>query len=338
MIARYITCTRFGNPKDVLQVQYKEVVRPEPGELLVQMLTSPINPSDLIPVSGAYAHRIALPMIPGYEGVGIVTEVGKNVSSTWLGQRVLALRGEGTWQEFVRVPAELAIPVPETIHNDTASQLYINPVTAWLISKQYLASDDIVLINACGSSIGRIFTQLSKVIGFQVIAVTRNQLQTEDLLLLGASHVINTSTTSLQEAVMEITQGRGVKVGIDSIGGSAAEELAQCVQIGGTVLSIGLLSGKPVDWTRIARQTGVKPALYWLRHWVARVSAQEWHEPFRHIVELIQNSQLQLDPPRLRFELSNIREAVIAATANGKSGKTSLTFQNYFPNDSSFPG
>ncbi|WP_282935267.1 zinc-dependent alcohol dehydrogenase family protein [Paenibacillus sp. RC67] len=333
MLARYINCTRFGNPVDVLQVQYKEVERPGPGELLVQMAARPINPSDLIPISGAYAHRIALPMVPGYEGVGIVTEVGPNVSSSILGKRVLALRGEGTWQEYVRVPAELAVCVPEAIPNDTASQLYINPITAWLVCKQFLAAErgDYVLINACGSSIGRIFTQLSKVFGYQVIAVTRNHLHTEELLLLGAAHVINTSETHLHKAVMEITKGRGASVGIDSIGGSAAEVLAQCICIGGTVVSIGLLSGIPVNWTHVAKQTGVNPVMYWLRHWVERASVQEWHEPFLNIMELIQQGQLHLDSPGSRFDLSGVLEAVSAATAYGKSGKTLLTSSNYFP-------
>src|SRR5690606_6258824 len=94
-------------------------------EVLVRMLTRPINPSDLIPISGAYAHRISLPTIPGYEGVGIVEKVGPFVSKSLIGQRVLPLRGEGTWQEFVKTSVQFAVPIPDSIDDVTAAQLYI---------------------------------------------------------------------------------------------------------------------------------------------------------------------------------------------------------------------
>lgn len=334
MTARYIHCSQFGNPADVLEVRTKEVPRPGPGELLVQMIACPINPSDLIPISGAYAHRIALPMVPGYEGVGIVREVGPHVSSVWLGQRVLALRGEGTWQDYIRIPAELAITVPKAISNGIAAQLYINPITAWLINKQFLTGvqDEVVLINACGSSIGRIFTQISRITGFQVIAVTRSHRHTEQLLHHGAAHVINVSETNLYEAVMAITQGRGAAAGIDSIGGSAAVELAQCVRSGGKVISIGLLSGQPVNWISVAKQTGVTPIMYWLRHWVERASVQEWHEVFNEVIPMIQCGKLQLDKPGSSFDLNEIHMAIAASSASDRAGKTLLTCGEYFPN------
>ena len=324
MNAYYLSCSRFGHPSEVLQLHNKPLEQPGPGELLVRMISSPINPSDLIPIQGAYAHRIALPMIPGYEGVGKVVEAGRNVSASMLGLRVLSLRGEGTWHDYVRVPAELAVPVPDTISDDTASQLYINPVTAWLLCQQYLADaeGDFVLINAAGSSIGRIFAQLSQVFGFRIIAAVRNDLHTEALLLKGAEYVINTSATSLHEAVMDITKGRGAGFGIDSLGGTAAEELASCISFGGIVVSVGLLSGIPVDWVRLARTTGIRPAMYWLRHWVEKAEVQEWHEPFVSIMELVHKGLLQLDAPGARFAISDYQQAIAAATAPGQSGKT----------------
>lgn len=100
---------------------------------IFSMLARPINPSDLIPIRGSYAHRISLPNIPGYEGVGIVEEVGPLVSKNLIGKRVLPLLGEGTWQEFVKTSAEYAVCIPDTIDDFTAAQLYINPVTAWVV-------------------------------------------------------------------------------------------------------------------------------------------------------------------------------------------------------------
>ncbi|PEK03108.1 hypothetical protein CN690_08830 [Bacillus wiedmannii] len=99
---KYIQFHEFGNPKEVLQVEYKNIEPLKNDELLVRMLVRPINPSDLIPITGAYAHRIPLPNIPGYEGIGIVEDVGAGVTRDLIGKRVLPLRGEGTWQETFR--------------------------------------------------------------------------------------------------------------------------------------------------------------------------------------------------------------------------------------------
>lgn len=96
MEAKCVKFYEFGNPQKVLKVENKFIQSPSEGEVLVRMTTRPINPSDLLPIRGAYSHRIPLPSIPYYEGVGIVEEVGPSVSKELIGKRVLPLRGEGT--------------------------------------------------------------------------------------------------------------------------------------------------------------------------------------------------------------------------------------------------
>jgi len=238
--AKYIEFNEFGSPKDVLKVKYKRIQPPKESEVLVRMLARTINPSDLIPIRGAYSHRISLPNIPGYEGVGTVVDVGPSVSKDYIGKRVLPLRGEGTWQEFVKSPSEFAVPIPDSIDDFTAAQMYINPITAWVVCTEVLKLklDDVLLVNACGFSIGRIFAQLSKIIGFRLIAVTRNNKYTDDLLHLGASYVINTSSVTLNETVMELTNGVGADAAIDSVGGSDGNELAFSVRPNGNILTI----------------------------------------------------------------------------------------------------
>ncbi|SES44603.1 Alcohol dehydrogenase GroES-like domain-containing protein [Psychrobacillus sp. OK032] len=85
--AKCIKFYGFGSPKDVLKVEDKSIEPPKDNEVLVRMLARPINPSDLLPIRGAYSHRISLPNIPGYEGVGIVEDVGSLVSSFLIGKR-----------------------------------------------------------------------------------------------------------------------------------------------------------------------------------------------------------------------------------------------------------
>ncbi|MBO0998126.1 zinc-dependent alcohol dehydrogenase family protein [Bacillus sp. SD075] len=320
MEAKCVKFYEFGNPQKVLKVENKLIQKPFEGEVLVRMTERPINPSDLLPIRGAYSHRIPLPSIPGYEGVGIVEEVGPSVSKELIGKRVLPLRGEGTWQEYVKTSAELSIVIPDSIEDHIAAQLYINPVTAWLICTEVLAlgPDDVLLVNACGSSIGRIFTQLSEILGFKLIAVTRNNKYTEELLKLGASHVIDTSRSSLHETVMEWTNGRGAKAAIDSVGGIDGSELAFCVLPNGTLLTIGLLSGQSVNWAKISQSTKVNVEMFHLRRWNQQASVQTWHETFNLLMGFINDKRLKFMMPDSYYSLQDVQEAIIVTSNRGK--------------------
>lgn len=327
MYAKCITFNEFGNPQDVLKVEDKRIYPPKAHEVLVRMLARPINPSDLIPIKGSYAHRISLPTIPGYEGIGIVEEVGSSVSQNLIGKRVLPLRGEGTWQEFVKTSAQFTVPVPDAIDDFTASQLYINPITAWVICTEVLAlkPDDVLLVNACGSAIGHIFAQLSNVLGFRLIAVTRNHSYTKELRRLGASFVINTSEYPLRETVMELTNGRGGGAAIDSIGGTDGTALAFCVRPGGRFLTIGLLSGIQVKWAEIVNKAKVDAKLFHLRHWNNKTSPEIWQETFQHVMTLINDKQLTLMTPSAQFDLLNVKEAIRMVESKNNKGKVFFT-------------
>jgi NADPH:quinone reductase-like Zn-dependent oxidoreductase len=326
--SKYINFYEFGSPKDVLKIEYKTIEPPKDNEVLVRMLARPINPSDLIPIRGAYSHRISLPNIPGYEGVGIVEDVGPLVSKNLIGKRVLPLRGEGTWQEFVKTTAEFAVPIPDSIDDFTASQMYINPVTAWVVCTEVLKlrPNDVLLVNACGSSIGHIFAQLSKILGFQLIAVTRNNKYIEELLHLGASNVIDTSKNGLNETVMKLTSGMGADAAIDSVGGSDGNELAFSVRPNGHFLTIGLLSGVQVNWADIVNQAKVNANMFHLRNWNKNVSSKKWQETFNHLIRLIDNKELRLMMVDSKYDLSDFKKAIDAVEFSNKTkGKVFLT-------------
>ncbi|WML44410.1 zinc-dependent alcohol dehydrogenase family protein [Neobacillus sp. PS3-40] len=328
MDAKCIKFYEFGAPKDVLKVEYKPIEPPRDNEVLVRMLARPINPSDLIPIRGSYSHRISLPNIPGYEGVGIVEDVGSLVSHNLIGKRVLPLRGEGTWQEFVKTSAEFAVSIPDSIDDFTAAQMYINPITAWVICRDVLKirPNDVLLINACGSAIGHIFAQLSKALGFRMIAVTRNNKYTEDLLQLGASYVIDTTKVPLYETVMELTNGVGAAAAIDSIGGSSGNDLAFCVHPNGNFLTIGLLSGVQVNWAEIVDNAKVNANIFHLRNWNNNVSAEKWQETFNQLIKLINNKELRLMKVDSQYDLLNVKKAIdVVEFSKTTKGKVFLT-------------
>ncbi|KAB2334422.1 zinc-dependent alcohol dehydrogenase family protein [Cytobacillus depressus] len=328
MDAKCIKFYEFGSPKDVLRVESKNIEPPKDNEVLVRMLARPINPSDLIPIRGSYSHRISLPNIPGYEGVGIVEDVGPLVSHHFIGKRVLPLRGEGTWQEFVKTSSEFAVPIPNSIDDFTAAQMYINPITAWVVCTEVLKlkPNDVLLVNACGSSIGHIFAQLSKVLGFRLIAVTRNNKYTEELLHLGAFYVVDTSKSSLNKVVMELTNGMGADAAIDSVGGPSGDDLAFCVHPNGNFLTIGLLSGLQVNWAEIIKKAKVNANMFHLRNWNKNVSADKWQETFNHLINLISDKKLRLMTVDSQYDLLNVKRAIeVVESSKLTKGKVFLT-------------
>lgn len=327
-MAKCIKFYEFGNPKDVLKVENKNIQQPMDHEVLVRMLARPINPSDLIPIRGSYSHRISLPTIPGYEGVGIIEDVGPLVDASLIGHRVLPLRGEGTWQEYVKTSVDFAVPIPDAIDDFTAAQMYINPLTAWVTCTEVLRlkPNDVLLVNACGSAIGHIFAQLSKIVGFRLIAVTRNNKHTKELLHAGASYVINTSENPLYETIMALTNGIGADAAIDSVGGQSGTDLAFCVRLGGNFLTIGLLSGIQVNWREITEKAQVHANLFHLRNWNKKVSIDTWQMTFNHLITLIHDKRLRLMPMDAQYDLSNIKEAVHSVEVSEKNkGKIFLT-------------
>ena len=126
---------RFGEPGEVLQVAEVPEPEPGPGEVLVRMRLSPINPSDLLTVRGLYGRKPSLPGVPGYEGVGVVERSGGGLLG-WrvLGRRVAVLNGRGgNWAEKVVIPARQAVPLPDDLAEEQAAAFFVNPATALVL-------------------------------------------------------------------------------------------------------------------------------------------------------------------------------------------------------------
>lgn len=151
MYNKFLIFRSFGAPVEQLALESCRLPKLRAGYLRVAMALAPINPSDLIPITGAYAHRISLPGIAGHEGVGTVIETPAAHSSL-LGRRVLPLRGPGTWQSYVDCDPDLAIAVPDRISDDVAARAYINPLAASTMLERFPVSGKCILLSGAGSS------------------------------------------------------------------------------------------------------------------------------------------------------------------------------------------
>ncbi len=156
--------------------------------------------------------------------------------------------------------------------------------------------------------------------------MTRNSKHTEELLELGAHHVIDTSTAPLYETVMELTNGIGADAAIDSIGGPDGNALAFSLRPNGHFLTIGLLSGVQVNWAEIVTKAKVHANIFHLRHWNKEVSPYKWQETFRHLIRLVENKQLRFMTVHSTYDLADVKAAVdVVQSAEKTKGKVFLT-------------
>ncbi|WP_375318867.1 zinc-dependent alcohol dehydrogenase family protein [Candidatus Tisiphia endosymbiont of Oplodontha viridula] len=321
----------FGNPSEVLKIVRLEMPTPLDNELLVQMHACAINPSDLLTIRGRYPNRVEFPKIAGFEGVGTVRVAGDSNNNHLVGKRVLALKGKGTWQEYNIIPVQEAVLIPDEIDNRTAAQLYINPLTCWLmlVDKLKIDKSDILLINAGNSICGHIIAGFSKILGFDLISIVRSAENKVKLEQLGLKKVINSNEEDLSNAVLKFTNNRGVDYALDAIGGDAGATLLKAVNLGGKFLQYGLMSGQqlPASFFTDATEKNVQFEFYHLRDWVYSKPVDYRQEIFKQMIEHFVRADIKL-PIDTEYNIDQIAEAVTMAESEGRNGKILLNFVN----------
>jgi len=242
---------RFGEPEQVLTLEAGAKAALAAGCVRVKMHYAPVNASDLIPVTGAYRHRIALPQVAGYEGVGVVVEA-HGADAALVGKRVLALRGEGTWQSLVDCPADRAILVPDDIDSTLAARGYINPLAAQLMIEHFSPAGKHLLLTAAGTDCALLAGQWAQQAGaLSVTGIYRSPVHAARLEACGITPVQQSNAAAVRRYA-----ARAERV-YDATGGALAEAIREAMPASGLFISYGLLSGQPFRLRgRYRRSTG----------------------------------------------------------------------------------
>lgn len=217
---------RGPQPHDVITAVELKLPEPGAGQVRIKVLAAPINPSDVLTLTGEYGMLPPLPAIGGNEGVGRVEALGAEVGNLKVGQMVLLPVGCGTWVSHLNAPANKLIPLPEADPQQLA-MMTVNPPTASLMLSEFvdLKPGDWVIQNAANSGVGSYLIQLAKLRGFKTINVVRRESAVAGVEAEGGD-VVLVDGPDLAKRVRAATEGAGVRLGIDAVGGEATDHLA----------------------------------------------------------------------------------------------------------------
>ena len=298
-------------------------------QVLVEVLAAPINPSDVLTLTGEYGMLPPLPAIGGNEGVGKVVQLGNDSLPIALGQQVLLPVGIGTWATHIVTEGQTLVPLPNEADAKQLSMITVNPPTASLLLSEFvdLAPGDWVIQNAANSGVGSYLIQLAKLKGLKTVNVVRRQSAVEGILEIGGDVAI-VDGADLAKQVAEQTNGAEIKLAIDAVAGSATGRLAECLTHAGTVVNYGAMSGEPSSVTAkslVFNDITVKG--FWLAKWFRSATKQQQMALYGELTQLIASGKLYAKIDQT-FPVEQIKEAVKAASQGERNGKILIA-----PND-----
>jgi len=240
-----VLCKRFGSPESLV---IEDIPSPKlnNAHVVVRVKACGVNFPDTLIIQGKYQYQPDLPFTPGAEIAGVVKEVGPGVSGIEVGDRVFAFIRSGGFSEEVSVPADKIFHIPEKMDFKTASAFIMTYGTSYYALKHraQLESGETLLVLGAAGGVGLAAVELGKIMGARVIA----SASTDDKLMVckksGADELINYSTQDFRSVISKITNGKGVDVVCDPVGGEITEKALRCTSWNGRYMVMGFASGK----------------------------------------------------------------------------------------------
>jgi len=334
--AHRIVHYRFGEPGDVLRVEDSPPRAPlGPNEVRVRVTRSMIHPGDLQIIAARYSpSRDEIPQgrVPGSEGVGIVEEAALGaLDGTGIkeGTRV-AFLADSAWQSSLVLPACSLVIIPDDMADDVATQILVNTVTARHVLRTgerilgYRPSH--VVLTAAASAVGKLITVLALRDGLPLTRLVRSPESAARLAeLLPGDDIVATGTTGWQDAVRDAAGGN-IPLVIDGVGGPMIAESGWLLNVGGALISFGLLDGSPADLTMfLPKALTLRGAT--IGTWAADTAADEQAQDIAAAVDVARTATRVFEGSRV-FQLSDLGAAIDAVTAPTKTGNVLLAFQD----------
>lgn len=243
-----IQITQAGTP-DVLEYVDVPTPAPQKGEVLIKIESIGVNYGDVGIRKGFYPGMSEFPIIVGFECSGVIEAVGTDVNTVPTGQRVVAIVPGNAYAEYITVPADSVIPIPDDVDEDEAAAFPITYLTAYhlLHTMAHIEAGQTVLSYASAGGVGTALIQLARLAGANLIGLTSTAEKVRYVKEQGVDKVINYNTEDVLERVKEFTAGKGVDVVLNSVAGNTFERDFEALAPLGQIIAYGYAAGPPTD-------------------------------------------------------------------------------------------
>lgn len=213
-----------------------------PRQVLIRVKAAAINRGDLFRREGSYGGSPpSLPFTPGWEVAGVIEAVGVDVDDRHVGQRVVATLAQGGYAELVAVNRAGTIAIPDDLSLEDASSIPMVFLTSWyaLIKVARLGSGEVILVQSGGSGVGVAAIQIAKYVGARILTTAGTDDKVAKCKALGADEAVNYTSKDFLEVAMRFTDGRGVDVVLESVGGEVMEKSIDALVPLGRLVTVG---------------------------------------------------------------------------------------------------
>ncbi|WP_373488926.1 NAD(P)H-quinone oxidoreductase [Blastomonas sp.] len=237
-----------GGPEVLVATQMPVPVAGE-GEVLVRVAAAGVNRPDVIQRQGFYPPPPGAPHVPGLEIAGTVIAVGPDTDDAILGQPVCALVAGGGYAEYCLARADHCLPVPAALTMAEAAAMPETLFTVWhnLFQRAYARDGETVLVHGGTSGIGSMAIKLGRLFDVRVIVTCGTDDKCAAALDIGAAHAINYKARDFVEEVKTLTDGKGVEIVLDMVGGSYLPRNMACLADDGRNVTIAVQGGMQAD-------------------------------------------------------------------------------------------
>ena len=242
---RAVLCNAFTGPQD-LRVGDIDEPKPAADEILIDIHAASVTFMDYLLVSGRYQMRPPTPFVPGTEGAGVVVAVGARVTRFSPGDRVACGSWTGGYAERMIAKERECTQLPSGVPFETAATFRHSYGTAYyaLVDRARAQPGEVLLVTGAAGGLGLATVDLASHLGLRVIAGVGSDSKAAVVRSYGAFEVVNYVNEDLRERIKSLTDGEGVDICFENVGGTIFEQMARLMKWGGRLMPIGFTGGQ----------------------------------------------------------------------------------------------
>lgn len=324
---RAVYISEFGRLDGVEVRDISLPEEPHGDAILVKVHAAGINRADILQAKGLYPPPPTYdPHLPGLEFAGEITAIGNTVSTWKLGDRVFGIVSAGGQAEFVLTHSSLVTAIPDDLDYLAAAAVSEAFVTAHdaAITQAGLTACETILIHAVGSGVGLAALQLAKTTGATVIGTSRTADKLDRCQPFGLDVAIDAADGDFADKVMHATDGRGVDVVLDLVGGSYFQQNLACLAERGRLMLVGLTSGRKTEFDlglALQKRLVLRGTVLRSRAFAEKVAVTDGFS--RDVLPMLVNGRVKPNVDSV-FPMSRVADAYARVASNANFGKVVL--------------